>query len=88
VFQRRVDGSQDFYLGWNSYKQGFGNLNINFWLGNDQLYYLTNQKRYEIRIDLVNRYGAPYYAKFDFFRTNDESDNYRLSGLGTYSGTS
>ncbi|PIK38232.1 Angiopoietin-4, partial [Apostichopus japonicus] len=87
VFQRRVDGSQDFYLGWNSYKQGFGNLNINFWLGNDKLYYLTNQKRYEIRIDLVNRYGAPYYAKFDFFRTNDESDNYRLSGVGTYSGT-
>ncbi|PIK38844.1 hypothetical protein BSL78_24310 [Apostichopus japonicus] len=88
VFQRRVDGSQDFYLGWNSYKQGFGNLSINFWLGNDKLYYLTNQKRYEIRIDLVNRYGAPYYAKFDFFRTNDESDNYRLSGVGTYSGTS
>ncbi|XP_071837004.1 techylectin-5B-like [Apostichopus japonicus] len=87
VFQRRVDGSQDFYLGWNSYKQGFGNLNINFWLGNDKLYFLTNQKRYEIRIDLVNRYGAPYYAKFDFFRTNVESDNYRLSGLGTYSGT-
>ncbi|XP_071837009.1 fibrinogen-like protein A isoform X2 [Apostichopus japonicus] len=87
VFQRRVDGSEDFYLGWNSYKQGFGNLNINFWLGNDKLYYLTNQRRYEIRIDLVNRYGAPYYAKFDFFRTNDESDNYRLSGVGTYSGT-
>ncbi|XP_071837019.1 fibrinogen-like protein A [Apostichopus japonicus] len=88
VFQRRVDGSQDFYIGWDSYKQGFGNLSINFWLGNDKLYYLTNQKRYEIRIDLVNRYGAPYYAKFDFFRTNDLSDNYRLSGLGTYSGTS
>ncbi|PIK38846.1 putative ficolin-2 [Apostichopus japonicus] len=87
VFQRRVDASKDFNLGWNRYKQGFGNLNNNFWLGNDQLYYLTNQKRYEIRIDLVNIYRDPYYAKFDFFRINNESDNYRLTEVGTYSGT-
>ncbi|PIK39911.1 putative ficolin-2-like [Apostichopus japonicus] len=38
-------------------------------------------------IDLVNVNGAPYYAKFDNFRINDESDKYRLSQLGTYSGT-
>ncbi|PIK50994.1 hypothetical protein BSL78_12123 [Apostichopus japonicus] len=36
---------------------------------------------------MVNKHGAPYYAKFDFFRINDESDNYTLSGLGNYSGT-
>ncbi|XP_071837002.1 uncharacterized protein [Apostichopus japonicus] len=87
VFQRRVDGTEDFYLEWNSYKRGFGHIDHEFWLGNDKLFYLTNQKRYEIRIDLVNKEGAPYYAKFDFFRINDESDNYRLSGVGTYSGT-
>lgn len=87
VFQRRVDGSEDFYLGWDSYKEGFGNNSHEFWLGNDKLHYLTKQKTYEIRIDLVNRYGAPYYAKFDLFRINDESDNYRLSDVGSYSGT-
>lgn len=87
VFQRRVDGSVDFYRDWDSYKEGFGNLSSEFWLGNEQLHYLTKQNRYEIRIDVVNRDGAPYYAKFDNFRTNDETDNYRLSQLGTYSGT-
>lgn len=87
VFQHRVDGSQDLQLNWNEYKQGFGCRNHEFWLGNDKIHYLTNKKRNEIRIDLVNRDGAPYYAKFDFFRINDESDNYRLSGLGDYSGT-
>ena len=26
LFQRRIDGSVDFYLGWNNYTEGFGNL--------------------------------------------------------------
>ncbi|PIK42178.1 hypothetical protein BSL78_20976 [Apostichopus japonicus] len=45
------------------------------------------QGEYQIRIDLVNMHGVPYYAKYDLFRINDESDNYTLSGLGTFNGT-
>lgn len=84
MFQRRVDGAEDFFLEWDSYRDGFGNKSHEFWLGNDNIFYLTNQKRYELRIDLVNRYGDPSYASFDFFRINNGSDNYRLSGLGTF----
>ncbi|KAJ8033071.1 Fibrinogen-like protein A [Holothuria leucospilota] len=87
TFQRRVDGTVDFYRNWMSYKVGFGSADHEFWLGNDKLYYLTNQKRYTIRIDLVNELGSPYYAKFDFFRITNETDKYRLSEVGSYSGT-
>ncbi|XP_071837863.1 uncharacterized protein [Apostichopus japonicus] len=87
VFQRRVNGSVDFYRNWTSYKEGFGQIVHEFWLGNDKLYYITNQDNYQIRIDLVDREGTPHFAEYDSFRINDEIDKYRLSAVGNYSGT-
>ena len=52
VFQRRLDGSIDFYLDWESYKNGFGDLNGEFWLGNDNLHRLTAADDVILRIDL------------------------------------
>ncbi|KAJ8033880.1 Fibrinogen-like protein A [Holothuria leucospilota] len=86
VFQRRVDGSQDFFLYWSDYKDGFGTADNELWLGNDKLHSLTSQGNYELRIDLLDSLGSPYYAKYSSFSISDVSDNYRLS-LGTYSGT-
>lgn len=48
VIQRRTDGSVDFYRDWNDYKAGFGDVEGEFWLGNDHIYQLTNQGEFQL----------------------------------------
>ncbi|XP_035684561.1 ficolin-1-like [Branchiostoma floridae] len=86
VFQRRQDGSVDFYLDWQAYKAGFGDLRGEFWMGNENLYHLAAQGGYELRVDLEDFEGNSAFAKYDNFRVEDEGHKYRLT-VGTYSGT-
>lgn len=37
----RVEGTQDFYLDWQNYKRGFGNLGGEFWLGLNYIHEIT-----------------------------------------------
>ena len=84
VFQKRMDGSVDFYRGWTDYKNGFGNLNGEFWLGLDKINRLTKTKN-RLRVDLEDTKGKTAYAEYDMFAVTNERTKYQLS-LGTYSG--
>ncbi|XP_068711514.1 ryncolin-1-like [Montipora foliosa] len=86
VFQKRLDGSVDFYRGWSDYKQGFGNLNGEFWLGLDKIHRLTKLVRKRLRVDLEDTAGKTAYAAYDMFAVTSGKAKYQLS-LGTYSGT-
>ena len=86
VFQRRLDGSVDFYLDWESYKNGFGDLNGEFWLGNGNLHRLTAAYNVTLRVDLEDFDGNKAYAECTTFKVADEVDKYRLF-IGGYSGT-
>ena len=86
VFQRRLNGSVDFYRDWSSYKKGFGYLNGEFWLGNDNLHRLTAAGNVTLRVDLEDFEGNFAYAEYTTFKVADEADKYRLL-IGGYSGT-
>ena len=86
VFQRRQDGSVGFFKTWEEYKEGFGPVTGEFWLGNEKLHQLlSNTKQYELRVDLGDFDGNKAYAKYSTFTVGPESDGYRLTVRG-YSG--
>ncbi|XP_053107296.1 fibroleukin [Hemicordylus capensis] len=86
VFQMRQDGSTNFNRTWNDYKNGFGNLSRDFWLGNDKIHLLTKSKDMQLRIELEDLNGVREYAKYEQFYVANEFLKYRLS-IGSYSGT-
>ena len=86
VFQRRQDGSVDFYRGWNDYKSGFGQLTAEFWLGNDKIHRLTAARPSSLRVELEDWNGVRVYAKYGKFNIGDEQAKYRVK-VGSYSGT-
>ncbi|XP_052895289.1 ryncolin-2-like [Anopheles moucheti] len=87
VIQHRFDGSTYFNRIWNEYKNGFGNLNGEFWLGLDRIYQLTSSVPHELVVLLEDFDGGKVYAKYDLFEIGDESEKYVLKKLGVYSGT-
>ena len=82
VFQRRLDGTQDFLLNWTDYKHGFGDLNQEFWLGNDFLSLLTSEEPYELRVELEDFEGETRYAKYSRFVVQPEHNQYYMTVSG------
>ena len=85
VFQKRRDGSVDFFRAWDDYKRGFGNLTGEFWLGLDKIHRLTVSGGYKLRVDLEVSQGKTVYAEYNSFAVKNETAKYSLS-LGSYSG--
>ncbi|XP_067012693.2 uncharacterized protein [Anabrus simplex] len=88
VIQRRgqFPGSQqNFTLSWNNYKHGFGDLDKEFWFGNDFIHRLTTQKDMILRIELESFDGKMAWAEYSNFRVASGDNLYRLT-VGGYSG--
>ncbi|GBN03008.1 Techylectin-5A [Araneus ventricosus] len=88
VLQRRGDFKRPidyFNKDWESYKKGFGDIDKEFWLGNDNIFALTNQRAYSARFDLESIKGEKRYALYDSFWIEDEYRKYTLH-IQDYSG--
>jgi len=85
VIQRRVDNSTDFYLGWQDYVYGFGDLCGNMWLGLEAIHELTKNDA-ELLVYLERWDGQSRYANYSHFQVGDAVSKYVLSISG-YTGT-
>ncbi|XP_019855865.1 PREDICTED: ryncolin-1-like [Amphimedon queenslandica] len=86
VFQRRQDGSVDFYRNWTDYENGFGDLTGEFWLGLSKIHRLTKEGSNTLRVDLGDFDNSTAYANYSTFSVSDGSTEYILA-VGGYSGT-
>ncbi|KAM6897121.1 microfibril-associated glycoprotein 4-like [Xenentodon cancila] len=87
VFQRRMDGSVNFYRPWDQYKIGFGNAAGEYWLGLENLFHLTQRKKYELLVDMADFEGNKSYAFYTSFSIGPESNGYMLHLSGYTSGS-
>ena len=86
TFQRRADGTINFYRNWKEYKHGFGKYQNEFYLGNEYLHILTVQAIYpkgsELRIDMTDWKGQKRYAKYNSFQIGNEKTKYNMHVSG------
>ena len=84
IIQRRTKGTVDFYRGWQEYKTGFGQLDEDFWLGNEHIHQITRSASYELRIELIFN-GKSTVIRYGIFSLAGEEHSYTLT-VGDFSG--
>lgn len=87
VVQRRIDGSVKFFRNWLEYKEGFGNLSGEFFIGLDKLHRMTTSRPHEFYVHLTDFNNEIGYAHYDNIVVAGENEAYALRELGAYSGT-
>ncbi|XP_052678788.1 microfibril-associated glycoprotein 4-like [Crassostrea angulata] len=85
MIQRRMDGSVNFYRGWNEYKNGFGSIDSEFWIGLDNIHRLVQNGYTILRVELEEGTDSAF-AEYSSFYIAGEADKYRIHVSG-YSGT-
>ena len=78
VMQRRFDGSVDFNSSWNNYKNGFGDVYGEHWIGNEFVYQYTNIYSTEMIVEGTGFDGKRVSAKMENFALGDEVFKYVL----------
>ncbi|XP_035853538.1 microfibril-associated glycoprotein 4-like isoform X2 [Sander lucioperca] len=86
VFQRRMDGTVNFYRGWNQYKTGFGNPTGEYWLGLDNIYHLSNNRKSELLVNMEDFQGKKVFARYSSFSVGAAGGGFVLSVSGFING--
>ncbi|XP_050071057.1 fibrinogen-like protein A [Anopheles maculipalpis] len=87
VIQNRFDGFVNFNRSWEKYRDGFGDIGTEYWIGLDEIHRLTGSVPHEIAFVAESFQGERRWARYSLFEIRGETDRYRLEKLGVYSGT-
>lgn len=85
VIQQRIDGTTSFYRTWAAYKNGFGTITGNYWMGNEKIRQLTQSARYKLRMEMLSGTSIWFSAEYYTFQLRSEAAKYKIQ-VGEYSG--
>ena len=83
MIDRRQDGSVSYNRLWQDYKEGFGDVSGEFYLGNENIHLLTKDREMMVYLQLWAFDGTKYAVGLKGFFIEDEANKYRLHA-GTY----
>ncbi|GIY94728.1 techylectin-5B [Caerostris extrusa] len=81
IIMRRGDYNEkmtSFHRNWLSYKNGFGDVEGEFWLGNDVINFMTSEDDNMLRIHMSAFDGDDINLDYTSFSISNESTNYHL----------
>ncbi|XP_066934527.1 microfibril-associated glycoprotein 4-like [Clytia hemisphaerica] len=78
IIQKRFDGSVDFYQNWEKYKNGFGDIGGEHWLGLENIHKLTKGRNMEIALWAHSFQNETQYAVYKNFYIEGEDSFYQL----------
>lgn len=87
VVQQRINGKEEFFRNWVSYRDGFGSFEGDFFLGLEKIYRLTKIQPHVLYIHMELFNGSTQYACYEQFGISGENEKYKLSILDTFSGS-
>lgn len=68
IVRREWNDANNFDKGWEEYKQGFGDLNKAFWVGNDYNAISTENNRFKLRADACTLRDTYYSSSVSVFK--------------------
>jgi len=77
VFHKRFNGFVGFFRDWDEYKNGFGDVRGEYWLGNEKIHQLTEIPS-QLRVEINTASNGNKYAKYSSFTVTNEATNYTL----------
>ena len=86
VIQRNRNGSSvSFNRNWREYEDGFGYLTGEFWYWLKAIHILSQNSRWEIRVEFTKENGSSSYIHYKQFKVGSASEPYKLT-VGGYTG--
>ncbi|KAK6180401.1 hypothetical protein SNE40_012565 [Patella caerulea] len=71
---------------WEAYRNGFGVLTGDHWLGLEYVYHLVNSRNFKLEFETRNSLNNQFKQTYSNFKIANETDGYRITSVGTFSG--